>query len=59
LKTDADGRVMHTSGGPIPGLYAAGNVAASPFGAAYPGPGATIGPALYFGWRAGLSAAAV
>jgi predicted oxidoreductase len=58
LKTDADGRVMHTSGGPIPGLYAAGNAAASPFGAAYPGPGATIGPALYFGWRAGLSAAA-
>jgi 3-oxosteroid 1-dehydrogenase len=37
----------------IPGLYAAGNVAASVFGPAYPGGGATLGPALTLGYLAG------
>jgi hypothetical protein len=51
--------VLRADGGePIDGLYAAGNAAANPFGCAYPGPGATIGPALIFGWRAGAAAAA-
>ena len=45
------------SGEPLPGLYAVGNAAASPFGLAYPGAGATLGPALVFGFRAGRAAA--
>ena len=57
-RTDADGRVLSiVDGEPIPGLYAAGNAAASPFGLAYPGAGGTLGPALVFGVRAGEAAA--
>lgn len=59
LRIDADGRVLRADGsGIIPGLYAAGNTSASPFGWAYPGPGSTIGPALVFGTMAGAAAAA-
>ncbi len=58
-RTDADGRaLLAETGEPLPGLYAAGNAAASPFGFAYPGAGGTIGPALVFGHRAGEAAAA-
>jgi 3-oxosteroid 1-dehydrogenase len=56
-RTDRDGRVMHVSGAPIPGLYAAGNAMAGPTGKAYGGAGGTIGPAMVFGYRAGLAAA--
>ncbi|GAA3820483.1 FAD-dependent oxidoreductase [Nocardioides panacisoli] len=48
LVTDARGRVLDGSGAPIPGLYAAGNSAASVFGSAYPGPGAPLGSAMTF-----------
>ena len=58
-RTDADGRIRAIEdGAPIPGLYAAGNAAASAFGLAYPGAGGTLGPALVFGFRAGDAAAA-
>jgi hypothetical protein len=57
LKIDGEGRVLHINGGIIPGLHAAGNATANPFGCAYPGAGGTIGPALTFGWFAGRAAA--
>ncbi len=53
LRTDIHGRVLRPDRSPVPGLYAAGNVSASSFANAYPGPGATIGPAMFFGWNAG------
>jgi len=56
-RTDHHGRVWSASGPVIPGLYAAGNVAASPFGSATAAGGATLGPALVFGFRAGEAAA--
>jgi succinate dehydrogenase/fumarate reductase flavoprotein subunit len=48
--------VRSLRGGVVPGLYAAGNASASVFGTAYPGGGATLGPALTFGWLAGAHA---
>jgi succinate dehydrogenase/fumarate reductase flavoprotein subunit len=56
-RTDQDGRVLHVSGEPIPGLFAAGNAMAGPTGRAYGGAGGTIGPAMVFGYRAGHAAA--
>jgi len=58
LKTDADSRVIGQDGLPIAGLYAAGNDQSNVFGGSYPGAGATIGPAVTFGWIAGRSIAA-
>jgi len=54
-RTDRDGRVLHVSGAPIAGLYAAGNAMAGATGKAYGGAGGTIGPAMVFGYRAGLA----
>jgi succinate dehydrogenase/fumarate reductase flavoprotein subunit len=56
--TDTSARVQHVNGHAIPGLYAAGNCAASPAGQAYWAAGGTIGVALAFGYIAGLNAAA-
>ncbi|MEV0323796.1 FAD-dependent oxidoreductase [Streptomyces sp. NPDC050658] len=50
--TDASARVLREDGTVIEGLYASGNVAAAVMGETYPGPGATIGPAMTFGWIA-------
>jgi 3-oxosteroid 1-dehydrogenase len=56
-RTDHDGRVLHVSGEPITGLFAAGNAMAGVTGRAYGGAGGTIGPAMVFGYRAGHTAA--
>ena len=42
---------------PIRGLYAVGNDAASVMGGNYPGAGITLGPALTFGYIAGMALA--
>ncbi|MFK4872405.1 FAD-dependent oxidoreductase [Novosphingobium sp. ZW T3_23] len=52
LRCDERARVLDGAGAPIAGLYAAGNNAATPFGDSYPGAGATIGPAMTFGFVA-------
>lgn len=52
LSTDVDARVLGTDGKPIPGLYACGNDMASVMAGAYPGPGATLGQAIVFAYRA-------
>jgi 3-oxosteroid 1-dehydrogenase len=57
LQTDARARVLRADGRAIPGLYAAGNTSASVMGHSYPGAGATIGPALTFGYMAGMDLA--
>lgn len=56
-RVDPDARVLDLDGEPIPGLYAAGNVAGSPFGMTYGGAGGTLGPAMVFAWLAGRHAA--
>ena len=56
-RTDIHGQVRHQDGGLIEGLYAVGNAAASPLGAAYPGAGGTIGPMLVSAHAAGTAAA--
>lgn len=50
--TDVHGRVVDKNGEVIPGLYAIGNSAASVMGSKYPGAGATLGPAMTFGYLA-------
>ncbi len=57
LQTDDRTRVLNTAGQPIKGLYAVGNDAASIMGGNYPGAGITLGPALTFGYVAGMELA--
>jgi 3-oxosteroid 1-dehydrogenase len=58
LVTDADARVLREDGSVIAGLYAAGNVSAAVMGHSYAGAGATIGPAMTFGYLAANDMAA-
>jgi 3-oxosteroid 1-dehydrogenase len=57
LATDENAQVLDKEGNPIAGLFAAGNTTASVMGHCYPGAGGTLGPALTFGYLAGLGAA--
>jgi 3-oxosteroid 1-dehydrogenase len=57
LVTDERSCVLRADGSVIPGLYATGNVSASVMGNEYAGPGATIGPAIVFGYLAAKHAA--
>jgi 3-oxosteroid 1-dehydrogenase len=52
LCTDERARVLRPDGTPVEGLYAAGNASASVMGHSYAGAGATIGPAMTFGYIA-------
>jgi 3-oxosteroid 1-dehydrogenase len=57
LRTDERARVLRADGTVIEGLYAAGNTSALVMGRSYAGPGATIGPAMTFGYLAALDVA--
>jgi 3-oxosteroid 1-dehydrogenase len=57
LRTDERARVLRADGNAIAGLYAAGNTSALVMGRSYAGPGATIGPAMTFGYLAALDVA--
>lgn len=52
LLTNANAQVLREDGEPIGGLYAIGNTSASVMGTRYPGAGATLGPAMTFGYIA-------
>lgn len=57
LVTDEHARVLRADGSVVPGLYAAGNCSSAVMGHTYAGPGATIGPAMTFGYLAALDIA--
>lgn len=57
INTDAAGRALRADGSIIEGLYAAGNTSSPVMGHTYAGPGATIGPAMVFGYLAALDIA--
>ena len=51
---DEYARILKEDGSPIEGLYACGNCSAAVMGETYPGPGATIGPGMTFGYIAAM-----
>ena len=51
LDTDTHARVLHENGAALDGLYAVGNCAAAIL-PTYPGPGATLGPAMTMAYQA-------
>jgi predicted oxidoreductase len=59
LETDHRARVVDHGGAPIEGLYACGNDMNSIMAGSYPAAGITLGPALTFGYIAGLELAGV
>ena len=58
LKTNAKAQVIRPDGSEIAGLYAAGNATSSVMGKSYAGNGATLGPAMTFGFIAANDLAA-
>ncbi|KZS59895.1 FAD-binding protein [Mycobacterium ostraviense] len=58
LRTDEYARVLRPDDTPVHGLYAVGNTAAPVMGRSYAGAGATIGPAMAFGYVAAKHIAA-
>lgn len=58
LRTDEHARVLRTDDTVVPGLYAVGNTSAPVMGRSYAGAGATIGPAMTFGYVAAKHVAA-
>ncbi|KQS00438.1 3-ketosteroid-delta-1-dehydrogenase [Williamsia sp. Leaf354] len=58
INTDVAGRALREDGSIIEGLYAAGNTSSPVMGHTYAGPGATIGPAMVFGYLAAMDIAA-
>jgi len=52
IVTDEHARALRPDGSVIEGLYAAGNCSSAVMGHTYAGPGATIGPAITFGYLA-------
>ena len=56
LRTNAAGEVRRSRGGVVPGLFAVGNVAASPLGWGYPGGGATLWVGMTMAYLAGDAA---
>lgn len=57
IRADGLARALRPDGSVIEGLYASGNAAGNAFGRVYPGPGATIGQGLSFGYAAARHAA--
>ena len=56
-KTNGHAQVLDWQNRPIEGLYCAGNAMAAPLAHIYGGGGGTLGPALTFGYLAGVHAA--
>jgi 3-oxosteroid 1-dehydrogenase len=52
LRVDHNACVLDEADHPIPGLFAIGDTTGSPFADCYPGAGATLGPAMTFGYLA-------
>ncbi|MGW5071817.1 FAD-binding protein [Rhodococcus sp. NPDC004095] len=52
IRTDEDARALRSDDTVVPGLYAVGNTSAPVMGRSYAGAGATIGPAMTFGYVA-------
>ncbi len=57
IRADGFARALRPDGTIIEGLYASGNAAGNAFGRVYPGPGATIGQGLVYGYTAARHAA--
>ena len=58
LRTDEHARVLRADDSVVEGLYAVGNTSAAVMGRSYAGAGATIGPAMTFGYVAAKHIAA-